>query len=108
MFAVHCSRSVLATAIQIISFFAVNTNAFRLPLVKLAFHTSQSYFSRETHLFGSRRDFLECAPISVVALTIATTTSFAWIPSAAASGGATAGGAYLLSVRIRHSPFCDV
>jgi hypothetical protein len=103
MLAVCSSMSGWAAVILVFTSLLFNTNAFRLSPVERAYQSSRSYYSREIRLFENRREFLEYAPTSFISLFVVTTTSFGSIQVAEASGGATAGGAYLLSVCVIRS-----
>jgi hypothetical protein len=59
-----------------------------------------------TLLFETRRDFVEKFPTSFTAAMIVASTTIGSIRPVEASGGATAGGAYLLSVRSNCIYFC--
>lgn len=103
MFAVYRSRNCLAFVALAFTALLSLSNAFQLSPFQPAHLTSRSFYIRKTHLFETRRDVLDHAPTSCIAFLIATTTTIGSVQSAEASGGATAGGAYLLSVRITNS-----
>jgi hypothetical protein len=67
-----------------------------------AFQPSSTPIKRSSAVGLTRREVVEAGAISSIAAIVTLTTSFVLISpkDALASGGATAGGAYLLSVRL--------
>lgn len=103
MFLARSNHKVWASALLLLVQF-VTSSAFHLSpdTPRLAIRSS---CPQATILYATRRTVLENASTSVTAAIFAATISFWSIENAAASGGATAGGAYLLSVGIARLVF---
>ena len=86
--------------LRILPFFAL---ALAMQCCSIAAFQSSISVERYSPLAATRREVVEAGALSSMATCSALTTSFVTVSpqQVLASGGATAGGAYLLSVRLR-------
>ena len=91
-------KTVVATVFSLFIVMPSATLAF-VPQFDIAALRQQ----HETHLGSSRRDFVESVTTRATVLSTAALLLSVPVPNALASGGATAGGAYLLSAKQRYN-----